>query len=136
MRLKLFEPTEASPNAEGRRKASFNAYFATAPLPQKCRVVSFSGTPFIRVGGFFIWCGNTRKNSLRARNQSFTIAKPEKIAFYAYAAGFSPQSLTTLRGPLLPAQADFLLGAHKCIKAGFFCKKTAQKSIEIYEKLC
>ena len=26
-RLKLFEPTEAIPNAEGRQKASFNALF-------------------------------------------------------------------------------------------------------------
>ena len=48
------------------------------------------GDPFIRVGGFFIG-KHKRKNSLRASNQPETIAKPEKIAFYAYAAAFAPK---------------------------------------------
>ena len=44
---------------------------------------SVCGDPFIRICGFFIG-KHKRKNSLRASNQSETIAKPEKLAFYAY----------------------------------------------------
>ena len=46
MRLKLFEPTEAIRNAEERRKASFNAYFAVAPSPQKA--LRLFGDPFYK----------------------------------------------------------------------------------------
>ena len=77
MRLFLREHERAGVYAREVRTARNNAYIvATASQ-------AFLGTPLSAWADFFIG-KHKRKNSLRASNQSSMIAKPEKIAFYAY----------------------------------------------------